>query len=93
LFLWNAAFVMILLAVAFSRVPQREWLSSAVAVFGITLTAIACQPHVEALLRGKDIGLVADGALLWFFFVTALAPKTIYSDLRNPPFPARKKPK
>jgi hypothetical protein len=90
-FLYDAAFIMILLAVAMSRVPSREWLSSSVVVFFLGLLALACQPATEELLRGQDVGKTTTAALgcaaLWCCF----AVRQTWLDLRKSPNPRRRR--
>ena len=56
MFSFNAAFVIGMLSLMLSRVPPREWLSLAVAVFGLGFAAIAVQPWIAAVLDGGRVG-------------------------------------
>ena len=91
MFPFNAAFVMVLVAIAMARVPRREWLSSFVVIFLLGLLAIACQRPGEAILRGQPVGnvqtvLVACAAV-WCCF----AVRQAWLDLRSPPNPRRRR--
>lgn len=81
----NAAFVMILLAVAMAWVPPREWFSSAIVVFTISLVAVACQPEIEGILRGGDINKLGLIGLIWVIGICGFAIRTTWRDFRKPP--------
>lgn len=79
----NCVFVLTLLAVVFARVPQREWLSSSVVVFGLGLIALAAQLYIEDLLQGEPIGVVARLCLLWFFLLCGYSARRMWLDLKE----------
>lgn len=81
--LFNAAFVMFLLALSFRRVPQREQLSSATVCFALVLMAVAAQPGTEALLRDQQVGIVEKGAIAWFGALCAFCMHRAWEDLKK----------
>lgn len=79
----DCIFVLALLAVVFARMPQREWLSSAVVVFGLGLIARAVQSGIDELLADQELGILARLGMLWFFLLCGYSARRMWLDLHD----------
>ena len=81
----NATFVMCLLALVLVRVPQREWLSSAIAAFVLGLVGEAAGHAALDIAQGGFFGRLEALALVAVGVIGAGSVRRAWGDILSPP--------